>query len=107
MVGGGGQFVVRCAVFLFGSTRSFPDRREPRATNASPYWVRLESQLSASLLMASGGGSDAAAVWVLEKGRFFFRFRPLYRAVEVCLFGCSLRYLCHEYFFTPPLLLLS
>lgn len=59
----GGQFMVWCAV---GSTHSFPDRQEQRATGTSPYWVCLDLQLSVSLLMASGGESGAAGVWVLE-----------------------------------------
>lgn len=46
---------------------SFPDRQEQRATGTSPYRVCLHLQLSASLLMASGGESGAAGVWVLEK----------------------------------------
>lgn len=58
----GGQFMVWCAVFLFGSTHSFPDAQEQRATGASLYWVFLGLQLSASLLMASGG--EGAGVWV-------------------------------------------
>lgn len=55
-----------CAVFLFGSTHSLPDRQEQRATGTSPYWVCFDLQLSVSLLMASGGESGAAGVWDLE-----------------------------------------
>lgn len=32
----GAQFMVWYAVFLFGSTHSFPDRQEQRATGTSP-----------------------------------------------------------------------
>lgn len=61
----GGQFMDWCAVFLFGSTRSFPDRLEQRATGDSPCWgffffFYLCLQLSVSLLRASGGESGAA-----------------------------------------------
>lgn len=62
----GGQFVVWCAVFLFGSTHSFSDRQEQRATGTCPYWVCLHSQLSVSLLTASDDESGAAGVWALE-----------------------------------------
>lgn len=55
-----------CAVFRFGSTHSFPDRQEQRAAGTSLYWVCLNSQLSVSLLMASGDESGAAEVWVLK-----------------------------------------
>lgn len=58
--------MVWCAVFLFGSTHSFSDRQEQRATGTSPYWVRLDLQLSVSLLMASGDESGAAGVGALE-----------------------------------------
>lgn len=59
----GGQFMVWCAVFLFGSTHSFSDRQEQRTTGTSPSWVCFDSQLSVSLLTASGDESGAAAVW--------------------------------------------
>ena len=74
----GGQFMVWCAVFLFGSTHSFPDRQEQRATGASPYWVCLDLQLSASPLMASGGESDAAGVWVLERHTLFTHYLAMF-----------------------------
>lgn len=67
LVGGwGGQFMVWCAVFLSGSTHSFPDRLELRAADTSPDWVCLDPKLSVSLLTASGDESGAAGVWVLE-----------------------------------------
>lgn len=59
--------MVWCAVLMFGSTHSFPDRQERRAIGTSTYWVCLNSQLSVSLRMASGGESGVAGVWVLKK----------------------------------------
>lgn len=69
-VGGGGlQFMVWCAVIVFASTYSFLGRQERRATGTSTYWVCFNSLLSASLLMAFGGESGAAGVWVLKKSK--------------------------------------
>lgn len=65
--GVGGQFMVWCAVIVFASTYSFLGRQERRATGTSTCWVCLNSLLSASRLMASGGESGAAGVWVLKK----------------------------------------
>lgn len=65
--GGGGQFMVWRAVYLFGSTCSFPDRREQRAFRTSPCRVRLGRQLSVSLPTASGGSSGVVGVWALQQ----------------------------------------
>lgn len=67
----GGQFMVWCAVFLFGSTHSFFDRQEQRATGTSSYWVCLDFKLSVSLPTASGDESGAAAALVLQKTHRF------------------------------------
>lgn len=64
--GRGGRFTVWCAVFLFASTRSFPDKQEQRDTGASPHRLCLDLQLSVSPLMASGDESGAAGAGVLE-----------------------------------------
>lgn len=60
----GGQFMVWCTVFLFGSTHFFSDRQEQRSAGTSPRWVCLDIRLSVSLLMASGDESGAAGAWV-------------------------------------------
>lgn len=66
----GCQFMVGCAVLVFGSTRSFPGRWEQGAVGG---WVGLPAgfasarSFSVSLPWASGGERDAAGVWVLRQ----------------------------------------
>ncbi len=58
--------LVSCVSVWFHTFPSLTDRsREPLVL--LPIGFCLDLQLSVSLLMASGGESDAAGVWVLEK----------------------------------------